>query len=231
MTVRCPSNGRSASSTSGLRAPAAQSSAGRVACSCLPWPAMMPRRPHRPYYSHRWPGHPSTHPHPLLFCGDGSLTLVLLFAWASTAASSPSTAAGLHQQIRHRQAVSEQAERLFVIVVSSATVSPSPRARPRPLTTMAIGAEARRRHPTSPSWPQPRWVATEHAIVFNALAGARSTPARPSSYLLATSLTSPELRQPQRSSPPAFSRRRGQTRRSSAGFALRRPKGRRRPST
>src|ERR671910_595870 len=28
-----------------------------------------------PYYSHRWPGHPSTHPHPLLFCSDGSLTL------------------------------------------------------------------------------------------------------------------------------------------------------------
>ena len=27
-----------------------------------------------PYYSHRWPGHPSTHPHPLLFCGDDSLT-------------------------------------------------------------------------------------------------------------------------------------------------------------
>ena len=74
MTVRCPSNGCSASSTSGLRAPAAQSSAGRVACSCLPWPAVMPRRPHRPYYSHRWPGHPSTHPHPLLFCSDGSLT-------------------------------------------------------------------------------------------------------------------------------------------------------------
>ena len=48
MTVRCPSNGRSASSTSGLRAPAAQSSAGRAACSCLPWPAVMPRRPHRP---------------------------------------------------------------------------------------------------------------------------------------------------------------------------------------
>ena len=27
-----------------------------------------------PYYSHRWPGHPSSHPHPLLFCGNGSLT-------------------------------------------------------------------------------------------------------------------------------------------------------------
>ena len=27
-----------------------------------------------PYYSHCWPGHRSTHPHPLLFCGDDSLT-------------------------------------------------------------------------------------------------------------------------------------------------------------
>ena len=49
MTVRCPSNGRSASSTSGLLGPAAQSSAGRAACSCLPWPAVLPQRPHRPH--------------------------------------------------------------------------------------------------------------------------------------------------------------------------------------
>ena len=48
VTVRCPSNGRSASSTSGLLAPAAQTSAGRAACYCLPWPAVMPRRPHHP---------------------------------------------------------------------------------------------------------------------------------------------------------------------------------------
>ena len=48
MTVQCPSNGRSASSTSGLLAPAAQTSAGRASCSCLPWPAAMRRRPQRP---------------------------------------------------------------------------------------------------------------------------------------------------------------------------------------
>src|SRR4051812_41832608 len=48
VTVRCPSNGRSASSTSGLLTPAAQSSAGRAACSCLSWPAVVLRRPHRP---------------------------------------------------------------------------------------------------------------------------------------------------------------------------------------
>ena len=46
---RRPSNGRSASSTSGLLAPAAESSAGRAACSCLSWPAVLPRRPHRPH--------------------------------------------------------------------------------------------------------------------------------------------------------------------------------------
>ena len=49
MTVRFPSNSRSASSTSGLLAPAAQSSAGRAACSCLSWPAVLPRRPRRPH--------------------------------------------------------------------------------------------------------------------------------------------------------------------------------------
>ena len=48
MSVRCPSNGRSASSTSGLLAQAAQTSAGPATCSCLPWPAVMPRRPHCP---------------------------------------------------------------------------------------------------------------------------------------------------------------------------------------
>ena len=49
VTVRCPSNGRSASSTFGLLAPAVQSGADRAACSCFPWPAMLPRRPHHPH--------------------------------------------------------------------------------------------------------------------------------------------------------------------------------------
>ena len=42
------SNGRRASSTCGLLAPASQSSTGRAACSCLSWPALLPRRPNRP---------------------------------------------------------------------------------------------------------------------------------------------------------------------------------------
>ena len=49
VTVQCSFNGRSASSTSDLLAPAAQSSARRVACSCLPWSAVLPWRPHRPH--------------------------------------------------------------------------------------------------------------------------------------------------------------------------------------
>ena len=44
------------------------------ACSRLPWPAVLPHRPHRPTLLHCWPGHSSTHPHLLLFSGDGSRT-------------------------------------------------------------------------------------------------------------------------------------------------------------
>ena len=56
------SNGRRASSISDLPAPAAQTSTGGTACSLLPWLAVLP------------PGHPSNHPHILLFSGDVSLT-------------------------------------------------------------------------------------------------------------------------------------------------------------
>ena len=46
-----------------------------------------------PPYSHRWPSHPSTHPHLLLFSGDGRRTskpriVVLPSAWETTAESS-----------------------------------------------------------------------------------------------------------------------------------------------
>ena len=46
-----------------------------------------------PSYSHRWPSHPSTHPHLLLFSGNGDepvnpRTVVLPSAWETTAESS-----------------------------------------------------------------------------------------------------------------------------------------------
>ena len=62
--VRCLSNGCCASLTSGLLALAAQTITGRAACSCLPWPAVLPRRPQRPLLLP-----PLARP-----CGDGSLT-------------------------------------------------------------------------------------------------------------------------------------------------------------
>ena len=62
MAVGCPSNGRRASSISDLPAPAAQTSTGGTACSLLSWLAVLP------------PGHPSNHPHILLFSDDISLT-------------------------------------------------------------------------------------------------------------------------------------------------------------
>ena len=80
MTVRCPSNGRSASSTSGLLALAAQTSAGHAACSCLLWPTVMPQRPY---------------PHPLLFYGDGSLTLW----WV------PASRGSIHFFVRNKEAL------------------------------------------------------------------------------------------------------------------------------
>ena len=74
-TVRCQSNGNRASSVFDLPAPAAQTSAVGTACSRLLWPAVLPGRPHGPIiYSHPWPVYPSTHPHLLLFSGDGSRT-------------------------------------------------------------------------------------------------------------------------------------------------------------
>src|SRR5215216_2656548 len=87
VTVRCPSNGRRPSSTSGLLARAGQTSAGHATCSFLPCPAVLPPLAMPSLY---------THPHLLLFSGDDSLTPqpkqsthILPSAWASTAASSP----------------------------------------------------------------------------------------------------------------------------------------------
>ena len=48
VTVGCQSNGRRVSSISDLLAPAAKSNASETACSRLPWPVVLPHRPHRP---------------------------------------------------------------------------------------------------------------------------------------------------------------------------------------
>ena len=59
-----------------------------------------------PSYSHRWPSHPSTHPHLLLFSGDGRLTVnpcsvVLPSAWETTAESSLPPCRSLPRPRRH----------------------------------------------------------------------------------------------------------------------------------
>ena len=41
---------------------------------------MLPHRPHCPTLLHRWPGHSSTHPHLMLFSGDGSQTSQLSYS-------------------------------------------------------------------------------------------------------------------------------------------------------
>ena len=74
VTVGCQSNGRRVSSISDLLAPAAKS-----APAGPPAPASRGRLCCRagltaPSYSHPWPVYPSTHPHLLLFSGDGSRT-------------------------------------------------------------------------------------------------------------------------------------------------------------
>ena len=78
-TVRCQSNGNRASSVSDPPAPASR---GQLCCRAgLTAPS----------YLHPWPVYPSTHPHLLLFSGDGSLnqsTLILSIAWVATAVSS-----------------------------------------------------------------------------------------------------------------------------------------------
>ena len=64
VTVGCQSNGCRVSSISDLLAPARTgppAPASRIGLTA-------------PYYSHCWPGHSSTHPHLLLFFGDGSRT-------------------------------------------------------------------------------------------------------------------------------------------------------------
>ena len=104
VTVGCPSNGCCASSISDLfmlqllkQAPArlpTPSSRDRLCC----------RAGHMaPPYSHRWPSHPSTHPHMLLFSGDDRRTSKPSYssAWETTAKYSLAPCHSLPRPRRH----------------------------------------------------------------------------------------------------------------------------------
>ena len=93
-TVGCPANGRRASSISALPAPAAQTSAGRTACSLLPatgCAAAQASLPHRtpiaglaiPLLTHTCYYSPATADEPV-----NPRTVVLPSAWETTAESS-----------------------------------------------------------------------------------------------------------------------------------------------
>ena len=94
LTIRCPSNGRRASSISALPAPAAQTSADGTACSLLPaagCAAAQASPPHRtpiaglaiPLLTHTCCYSPATADEPV-----NPRTVVLPYAWETTAESS-----------------------------------------------------------------------------------------------------------------------------------------------
>ena len=90
-TVRCQSNGNRASSVSDLPAPAAQTSAVGTACSRLPWPAVLPGRPHGPIILASLACLSLYSPTPPVIFRrrqPNQSTLVLSTAWAATAVSS-----------------------------------------------------------------------------------------------------------------------------------------------
>jgi len=86
-TVRCQSIGNCASSVSDLLATTAQTTAGGTACSRLPWPAVLPGRPHGPTILAflAWLSLYSPTP-PVIFRQrrPNQSTLVLPTAWAAT---------------------------------------------------------------------------------------------------------------------------------------------------
>jgi len=87
-TVRCQSNGNRASSVSDLPAPAAQTSTVRTACSRLPWPAVLPGRPHGPIILASLACLSLYSPTPPVIFRrrqPNQSTLVLSTAWAATA--------------------------------------------------------------------------------------------------------------------------------------------------
>ena len=103
-TVRCQSNGNRASSVCDLPAPAAQTSAVGTACSRLPWPAVLPGRPHGPIILASLACLSLYSPTPpVIFWRrqPNQSTLVLSTVWATTAVSSPAPCCSLRRPRRH----------------------------------------------------------------------------------------------------------------------------------
>ena len=104
--VRCQSNGNRASSVSDLPAPAAQTSTVRTACSRLPWPAVLPGRPHGPIILASLACLSLYSPTPPVIFRrrqPNQSTLVLSTAWTATAVSSPAPCRSLHRpRLVHR---------------------------------------------------------------------------------------------------------------------------------
>ena len=102
-TVRCQSNGNRASSVSDLPAPAAQTSAIRTPCSRLPWPAVLPDRPHGPIILGSLACLSLYSPTPPVIFRrrqPNQSTLVLSTAWAATVVSSPAPCRSLRRPRR-----------------------------------------------------------------------------------------------------------------------------------
>ena len=99
-TVRCQSNGNRASSVSDLPAPATQTSTDGTACSRLPWPSVLPGRPHGPTILASLVSLSLYSPTPPVIFRRRQLnqsTLILSTVWAATIVSSPAPCRSLRR--------------------------------------------------------------------------------------------------------------------------------------
>ena len=113
------------------------------------------------------------------------------------------TAGDRRRSIRSTEDAPELADHLIVLPVSSCCLLFARPLCSRPLAPSSTTAEARRRRASSPSWPEPLELPPECTIVLRTSPRARCLPQLALSCPLVVARVSPELRQPQPSSPPS----------------------------